>query len=97
MDENQPPQRPPMPTARDFQAELRELERTGEISTPAGQARIRQILKILGINLDNPDGAYDTHFEVRTEPFSDEELWENTPPCFRHMLPPEVIRKFDKE
>lgn len=95
MDEDQPQKRLPMNSARDFGKELRELKRTGEILTPAGQARLRQILKILGVNLDNPGGDYDTHFEVRTEPFTVEELWENTPPCFRHFLPPEVIQKFD--
>ena len=86
-----------MTSARDFTAELHELKRTDGISTPAGQARIREILKMLGVNLDNPNGAFDTHFQVRTESFSDEELWENTPPHFRHLLAPELIAKFVKE
>lgn len=85
-----------MTSARDFQAELHEMERSGAASTPAGQARLREILRMLGVNLNPAEGDDIDRMQVRIEPFSDQEEWENTPPCFRHMLPPDVIRKFDK-
>lgn len=85
-----------MTGAQDFRAELHEMKRSGAVSTPAGQARLREILKILGVNLNPAEGEDVDRMQVRTDPFSDEEMWENTPPRFRHMLPPEVIRKFDK-
>ncbi|MFY2822967.1 hypothetical protein [Ruegeria sp. MALMAid1280] len=85
-----------MTSTRELKAEVHELERSGAVSTPAGQARLREILKILGVNLNPAEGEDIDRMQVRTEPFSDEEAWQNTPPCFRHMLPPEVIQKFDK-
>lgn len=97
MDRKQSPQRVPMTSAQDFRAEVQEMERSGAASTPAGQARLREILKMLGVNLNPAEGEDIDRLLVRTEPFSDEEEWENTPPCFRHMLPSEVIRKFETE
>ncbi|WP_380997053.1 hypothetical protein [Sedimentitalea sp. HM32M-2] len=97
MDENQPQKRTPMKELRDIQAELSDLKRSGEISTSTGQARLREILKMLGVILDGCGEADEGCLQVRTEPFSDEELWENTPPRFRHFLPSVMIRRFDVE
>ncbi|AXT35616.1 hypothetical protein D1820_11875 [Phaeobacter sp. LSS9] len=68
------------------------LRRHGE--TPEGQAKTRELLKSLGIDVENAQAGTERRMQVSTEPVSDEELWKNTPEQWRHLLPPEIVERF---
>ncbi|UWR42088.1 hypothetical protein K4F85_04140 [Phaeobacter inhibens] len=82
--------------ARDLRNELFDLVCTGRVSTVEGQERLRAILIILGADAESDEQNYSGQMEVRTEPFSDEEIWNNTPPCFRSMLGPKFKKRFEQ-
>ncbi len=72
---------------------LREvLRRYGE--TPEGQAKTRELLKSLGIDVEKVQADTESRMQVSTEPVSDEEIWENTPAKWRYLLPPEIVERF---
>ena len=82
--------------ARDLSDELFDLVCSGRVSTAEGQERLRAILRILGANTESNEQHYSSPMEVRMEPFSDEEIWNNTPPRFRSMLGPDFRKRFEE-
>lgn len=83
--------------ARDLRDELYDLVCSGRVSTFEGQDRLRAILRIIGADIESDEQYYGSPMEVSAEPFSDEEIWNNTPPRFRSMLGPDFKKRSEEQ
>lgn len=76
------------------QAILQQCRRDSQ--TPEGQARIKELLRSYGINVEMGEDHDPSEMQVRSEPFSDMETEANMSPQRKRMFPPDTIQKSKK-
>ncbi|MFV1658209.1 MULTISPECIES: hypothetical protein [unclassified Phaeobacter] len=76
------------------QAILEQCRRDSQ--TPEGQARIKELLRSYGINVERGEDHDPSEMQVRSEPFSDKETEANMSPQRKRMFPPGSSERFEK-
>lgn len=64
--------------------------------TPEGQARIKELLRSYGIDVEGGDNHDPSEMQVRTEPLSDKETVANMSPQRKRMFPPGFSKRVEK-